>query len=162
MLLLYGVFAFGAYALWCETVRGVDPGLGDSWVVPVSNGYTFNMGDLTDKGYLRGPSGEQLQYGIERLGAAGDVVAFESDGNFYIFNTRTRTPQAIASESLAIATLRASHGTDSSLLEPNTFYLERRWGPLDMLAFIVISLPPAAAILLLSLAFRRSLRPIGG
>jgi hypothetical protein len=37
LLLGYGGVAFTGYAIWCEAIRDVDPGLGDAWRVPVGN-----------------------------------------------------------------------------------------------------------------------------
>src|SRR5437867_3088253 len=51
-LLVYAGTAFIVYAIWCGTARGVDPGLGDLWAVPVGTGYYFCMIDVTESGRL--------------------------------------------------------------------------------------------------------------
>lgn len=157
-LLLYGVFAFGAYAIWCESARGVDPGLGDSWIVPVGNGYKFGMVDVPDQCYLEGPSGGQFGQNLKRLGAAHDVLAWESEGTFRVLNTRTKNQQTVASEDIAVAMLKNAGDGDTALLEPSVFYGNRRWSYQDLIALVIAAIPPLGVPVFLSLLFRRSLR----
>src|SRR5258708_5442208 len=51
-LIVVGLFWFFGYAAYSWSVRKVDPGLGDSWAVPLRHGYFFCMIDVTDQGYL--------------------------------------------------------------------------------------------------------------
>ena len=48
----YAGLAFLGYAIWCKVFRGVDPGIGDGWQVPIANSVYFCMIDDTDDGYL--------------------------------------------------------------------------------------------------------------
>jgi hypothetical protein len=157
-LLLYGVLAFGAYAVWCESTRGVDSGLGDSWMVPVGNGYRFGMIDIPEQCYLEGPSGEQFGQNLKRLGAAHDVIAWESEGTFHVLNTRTKSQQTVASEAIAVAMLKNAGDGDTALLEPSVFYGNRRWSYQDLIALVIAAIPPLGAAVFLSLLFGRSLR----
>jgi hypothetical protein len=62
----YGGAAFVGYAVWCETLRGVDPGIGDVWRVPVGKDHYFCMIDVPEEGYLlkAGWSGAPIVHGI--------------------------------------------------------------------------------------------------
>jgi hypothetical protein len=75
--------AFAGYAIWCEAVRHVDPGIGDGWRVPVGNDLYFCMIDVPDDGYLLkgGCSGAPIVHGITELAAAGDLVVGLSESS---------------------------------------------------------------------------------
>jgi hypothetical protein len=46
-----GLVGFGVYAAWCDS-RGVDPGIGDSWFVPLGSGYRLAFVDIADQAFL--------------------------------------------------------------------------------------------------------------
>ena len=109
LLLGYGGAAFLAYATWCEAVRGVDPGIGDSWQVPVGNDHYFCMIDVPESGSLlkSGCSGGSIVNGITELAVAGDLIVGNSKSNGpFILDTRTGALQTFASVDAATAGVR--------------------------------------------------------
>jgi hypothetical protein len=52
VLSVYGTVAFIGYIYWCESVRHVDIGFGDTWAAHVENDYYFCMAESTDDGEL--------------------------------------------------------------------------------------------------------------
>lgn len=79
----YAGAAFTVYATWCEAIRGVDPGIGDGWQVPVGNDHYFCMIDVPEEGYLLkgGCSGAALVDGITLIGSSDDLVFGNSKSN---------------------------------------------------------------------------------
>jgi len=140
LLLGYAGAAFAGYAIWCEAVRGVDPGIGDGWQVPVGNDHYFCMIDVPDDGYLLkgGCSGAPIVHGITELAAAGDrmVGNSESSGPF-VLDTRTGELQTFASVDAALARI-----TPPPILQrAGDFYDSRRWGRAHAIAAVVIAVP---------------------
>ena len=158
LTLAYGLVAFVGYAIWCENVRGVDPGLGDSWVIPVGQGCTLDMVDQPDNAQISGPHRELLLEGVTRLAVAGEELVGESHGKFYAVNLREHTKRSLESEGEAVAALKRSGSKAPALLPVNDFYIARRWSYLDVLAALGIAAIPAAVSIALLLAFRRALR----
>lgn len=162
LVVAYGLVAFVGYAVWCEAVRGVDPGLGDSWVVPVGQGCTLVMGDQPTNAQISCPHHEQLLEGVTRVALAGEELVGESHGKFYAVNLRERTTRSLGSEGEAITLLRHSGLPSAELLPVNDFYIARRWSYLDVLAAFLIAAIPAALALSLFIAFRRALKGASG
>jgi hypothetical protein len=155
LLLVYAGAAFAGYAIWCEAVRDVDPGIGDGWRVPVGNDHYFCMIDIPDDGYLLkgGCSGAPIVHGITELAAAGDLVFgnSESSGPF-VLDTRTGALQTIASVDAALARI-----TPRPILQRAAdFYADRRWGRADAIAAVLIGVPAIAATISWYLWFIRS------
>ena len=144
LLLGYAGAAFAGYAIWCETVRDVDPGLGDGWRVPVGNDHYFCMIDVPDDGYLLkgGCSGAPVVHGITALAAAGDLVFGSSESNGpFVLDTRTGAVQTFASVDAAVAQMT----TPPILQTAADFYADRRWGRADVIAAVLIGVPVAVA-----------------
>ena len=153
VLLAYAGGAFSAYALWCETVRGVDPGIGDLWLVPLPNGWRFAMIDTPEEGYLTSRSGEQIHPGITRIGVRGDYV-FGQDGDTYFFiDTKSERDETLTAESDLLRKMRTIGATRDDLDAAVMFYGWRRWTIADALAAIVMAIPPSLLVLALGLRF---------
>jgi hypothetical protein len=157
LLLVYGGAAFAAYAVWCEAIRDVDPGIGDSWRVPIGDEWYFCMIDVPDNGYLLkgGCTGAPIVHGITELRAANHVVVgnSESSGAFRL-DTRTGTLQTFANMDAALDQM-----TPRPILESaNDFYANRRWGKADVFAAVLIGLPAIAAAIFWYRWFIRSPR----
>ncbi|HVG25056.1 MAG TPA: hypothetical protein VND45_12925 [Thermoanaerobaculia bacterium] len=148
-LLAYAGVAFGVYALWCENVRRVDPGIGDVWQVPLPNGWRFLMIDTPDSAMLVPPSGDNIAVDRARLGMRGDTILVADAGQFFAIDTKTRRRTEFASEEAMLRTFGSSRG---ELSDANWFYTRRRWTIADALAGVVIAAP--AAMLLLAMAVR--------
>ena len=145
VLLAYGAIAFISYAIWCGVARQVDPGLGDSWAVPIGNDYYFCMIDVTDHGYLmKGScSGSPPVSDIVQLAAAGDRIIGQSNSSgAFVFDTSSDSLQTYDNLSSALQQM----SPPPTLESPNTFYFRRRWSWLDLIAVIVIALPASLII----------------
>ncbi len=154
VLLAFGGAAFIAYAIWCEEVRHVDAGIGDSWAVPVGNDHFFCMIDVPDDGYL-------LKGGCSGTPAVDDVSELTEVGDRIVGNSRSSGPFVLDTRSGALqtfATLEAALGQFSprpSVQTANSFYVRRRWGWADLAAG-VLTVVPAGGILIVW--FRRFIR----
>lgn len=141
-LLMFGYAGatFAAYAIWCETIRGVDPGIGDGWQVPVGNDHYFCMIDVPEEGYLlKGScSGAAIVDGITRIGSSGDLVFGNSTSSgAFVFDTRTGALQTFANMDAAVARI-----TPRPILEgAGEFYTRHRWGYADAVAAALVAVP---------------------
>jgi hypothetical protein len=146
---------FVVYATYCEVVRDVDLGIGDSWRVPLGNGYRLVMIDTADQAFVEGPSGLQLHFGLKRIGTAGDVIAGEDEHGLFVINGERHTDETIASESSLRGVFPAGSG-EPQLVAPEDFYRHHRWGVPDLLAAVLIVVPPVLLLCALALRFVRS------
>jgi hypothetical protein len=156
LMMVYAGGAFAAYAVWCEVVRDVDPGIGDSWRVPLGNGYSLTMIDTSEQAFIRGPRGEQSHFGLTRIGSGRDVVAGEAESSFFLVNVRQHTDTSFASEADLQRQLSLQGVGQLQLMPPAEFYDQHRWGAADGLAAIAIAVPPFAALMFLVRRFARS------
>ncbi len=147
ILLLYGGVTFIAYGIWCEKVRHVDAGIGDSWMVPVGNDHFLCMIDIPEHGYLLkgGCSGSPAISDIVELAEVEDrIVGRSSSKGLFVFNTRSGElhpfleSEAVQKEISPLPTLQSA----------NAFYMRRRWGWLDLLAVSIIGSLGAAIMFL--------------
>jgi hypothetical protein len=98
------------------------------------------MIDVPEDGYLLkgGCTGAPLVYGISELAAAGDLVLgrSESSGPF-VLDTRSGALQTFASVDAALAPMTPRPTLQSAA----AFYNDRRWGPADAIAAVLIAVP---------------------
>jgi hypothetical protein len=137
VLLAYGGATFIGYAIWCEKVRHVDPGIGDAWVVPVGNDYSFGMIDIPEHGSLfkDDGSGSPEISDIVELAEVGDrIIGRSSSKGLFVFNTRSGELHPF----LEFEAVQKEISPVPALQSANTFYIHRRWGILDLVAVIVI------------------------
>ena len=71
-------------------ILGSDIGIGDSWAVPLKNGYELTSVDTPEYANINrrnDPLKENLIDGITHIQVVGDsVIGKEADGNYFIFN----------------------------------------------------------------------------
>jgi hypothetical protein len=137
ILLTYGGLAFIAYATWCETKRHVDAGIGDSWMVPVANNHFFCMIDVPEHGYLLkgGCSGSPAVSNIVDLAEVGDQIIGRSDlGGPFVLDTRSGEERFFPE----LEDAQKQIPTPATLQSANSFYINHRWGWLDLLALLII------------------------
>ena len=136
VLIGLGLLWFFGYAAYSWSVRRVDPGLGDSWAVPLRHGYFFCMIDVTDHGYLMkdGCSGSPTVDGIRELAEADDAIVGNSDRiGAFVFDMATGELRRHADVSTALAQVTAER-----LETADEFYRSRRFGWQDAAAFGVL------------------------
>jgi hypothetical protein len=119
-LVPYCALAFFVYAAWCDS-KGVDPGIGDTWQVPVRN-YVFTMVDDTSRGQLaQAASGPVRITGIRSIVEAGDSIIGESDSEgAFTLQTSTDTLTRYADLTMAAA----GFAPPPALQSPAAFYAQ--------------------------------------
>lgn len=151
----YAAAGFAAYAVYCELVRDVDLGIGDSWRVPLGNGYRLVMIDTPDQAFIESPTGSQLHFGLARIGMAGDAIAGEDQHGLFVIDSRLQTEQVVTAESGLRRNLPSGAG-QPQLVPPQDFYNHHRWGMQDVIAASVIIVPPLMLLFVLAWRFARS------
>ena len=156
VILVYGAVAFIGYSYWCEEVRQVDIGIGDSWKVPIANGYFFCMLDVPDRGAVMqgGCSGGFLVEDITAVAAVGDTLVGVSKGRGFTFDTLTGHFQEFPDAERATAQVSPV----PVLQDPNWFYASRRWSLADAISIGAVGL---GAVGLFIIWNRRYLRRAG-
>jgi hypothetical protein len=158
LLLIYGAVAFAGYAIWCETFRHVDVGIGDVWQVPVGNDHYFCMIDVPDNGYLLkgGCSGRPIVDEIIELAAADDLVIGNSKSHG-AFELDTRTGTLLTFTSMEAVLARTT--PRPVLRKANDFYSHRRWGYADAIVAALIGGQGIAITIFWYLWFLRMPKP---
>jgi hypothetical protein len=151
----FAAAGFLVYATYCEVVRDVDLGIGDSWRVPLGNGYRLVMIDTPDQAFIKSPDGRELHFGLKRIGSAGDLIAGEDEHGLFLIDGQRRTDEAIASESGLRKVLPPGSG-EPQLVAPANFYDVHRWGWPDVVAAVLIVAPPFLMFCALAWRFVRS------
>jgi len=123
------------YVLICEYLRGVDPGIGDLWQVPLGDDYYFCMIDTPDMGFIQrsGCSGEPLIGGVTKITTVGDNVAGYSEGSekgYFIFALSTGKINRYKDQSDSAVSLEAFYPGIESV---EKFYFSARWGFWELL-----------------------------
>lgn len=143
LMFAYAGAAFAVYTIWCETIRGVDPGFGDAWQVPVGNDHYFCMIDVPAEGYLLkgGCSGAPIVRGITLIGSSDDLVFGNSKSSGpFVLDTRTGVLQTFARMDTAVAQITPR----PTLQVASDFYARHRWGSADAIAVVLIGVPALA------------------
>jgi len=147
LLLPYLIFSFFIYAFWCEAVRGVDPGLGDSSKVPIGNGYSMKMTDLPNEAFIESPNEIKLSSVVELGDNNGVLFGRKSDHlPYFIFDLTNGNVFDFPSEEEFNEELLKFGVQDADLQSSLDYYLQERWGFQDFLALILILLPPFLAV----------------
>jgi hypothetical protein len=147
----YAAAGFAAYAVYCEVVRDVDLGIGDSWRVPLGHGYRLIMIDTPDQAFVESPTGVQLHMGLARIGTTEDLIVGEDAQGLFVIDGSHQTEHAVAPESGLRGIVLGGSG-QLQLVSPDDFYNRHRWGMPDVFAAIAIIVPPF--LLLIVLAWR--------
>src|SRR4051812_5262383 len=156
MSLAYGAAGFVVYAVYCEMIRDVDLGIGDGWRVPLGQGYTLKMIDTSEQAYVEAPSGQQLHFGLTRIGTAGTFIVGEDEHGFFAVDAARRSEQVFPSEGDARHALPSDLASHLELVEPGPFYDRHRWTYQDAIAALLLVAPPFVALCLLAARFARA------
>ena len=144
-----GFVGFGVYALWCETIRGVDAGIGDSWRVPLGSGYELQMIDVPEQVFVRTPTGGQRAFGFRRVGYSDKFIYLETESDKYQLIDKS-TGNSLENLSLdgLNAKLSEAGASPAILRSPAEAYSSLRWGVLDVVAALMILVPSALLTLM--------------
>jgi len=150
----YGFVALISYGIWCEEVRRVDIGItGDSWVVPVGNGYSLIMVDQTDHASLekdgsaivgRDSSGRNTTLsGITDISSENGKVTGKDGNGFFVLDINS----ARVSRYQDLESASQEFVAQPSIESVSYFYWSRRWGWPDLVAFGFFCLPAIGLLL---------------
>jgi hypothetical protein len=137
VLIPVGLIWFFAYAIYCGTVRNVDPGLGDSWQVPLRHGYYFCMTDNMNEGRLMKDkcNGSPPLHSIRELAQTGDsIVGWSQQKGAFTFDMSTGKLTMLDSREAALARLSPLPNFQTA----HEFYRSRRYGWQDVAALIIL------------------------
>jgi hypothetical protein len=149
---------FVGYGVWCETIRGVDAGIGDGWRAPLGSGYYLEMIDTPTDPFVIAPSGKQFGFGFLGIGHDDEVIYLETKANdFLLVEKATGDLSSLSSRAELDGRLRQLGSSPSAFKSGFDTYRSLRWGLVDLLAIpLVLGIP----LLLTSLlaAYIRKLR----
>ena len=139
--------AFCGYAAWCEQCRGVDPGLGDCWAVPLGDGWALRMIDAPEQAFLTSPRQERLRDGLRSLAVHGRFAVGEdaTPGSFFLINMPDGTAASFPSRAALEAECRRLGFGLPAFRSPEEFYRTHRWQLADLYAGLVALLLPLGA-----------------
>lgn len=91
------IFSYAVCSVVCLSAIAmalhIDPGIGDSWVAPLGQGYELSSVDLPESASITKEDGEIILDGIEKVELRGDSLIGSrwvgKDGRYFIFNLKT-------------------------------------------------------------------------
>ena len=109
-------------------ILGSDIGIGDSWVVPLKNGYELTSVDTPEYANInRRYDPESLIDGITHIQVVGDsVIGKGANGNYFIFNLKNGDKEDNLSYQNLTIKMKSRH---IKLVNNNTYYWEQREVP---------------------------------
>jgi hypothetical protein len=136
--------AFIGYSIWCELARGVDPGIGDMWKIPLVNGYSLVAIDLPSQAYIQTSSGDQIFFELTAIGRKGTFLfgMVQNKALYFVINTSIGSTELFKSEQ-AFHDKSKLLGINTFEMEPpEKFYFRYRWGVADLIAaLVIVSIP---------------------
>jgi len=147
-----GLLGFVGYGIWCETVRGVDAGLGDSWRVPLGSGYELIMVDTPEQAVIQTPTRQQLGFGLKRLGYNDLTIYFETEHDkFQLVEKKSGLSSMGLSQAELMTKLQSLGSPVPALRPPDRVYQSLRWGAKDLFAIpMVFGVPALLTLVVLS------------
>lgn len=134
-----GLFGFILYGLWCEMVRGVDPGAGDSFRVQIGSGYQLEAIDTMDQAFIRTPSGEEFGWSMKRVGFDDRTVYFETQsGTFELIEKINGQAIKDVTYTTLLQKLQELGSSSVNLRTPDVVYDDLRWEMKDLAAIPLI------------------------
>ena len=122
-----GVYAVSSFVcmIIIAIILGSDIGIGDSWSIPLKNGYELTSVDTPEYANInRRNDPECLIDGITHIQVVGDsVIGKEADGNYFIFNLQNGDKEDNLSYQNLTIKMKSRPIT---LVNNNTYYWEQR------------------------------------
>ena len=138
-----GVYAVSSFVcmIIIAIILGSDIGIGDSWSIPLKNGYELTSVDTPEYANInRRNDPECLIDGITHIQVVGDsVIGKEADGNYFIFNLKNGDKEDNLSYQNLTIKMKSRPIT---LVNNNTYYWEQRKVPYIIagIFFLLISI----------------------
>lgn len=139
--------AFIGYAAWCEKVRGVDPGFGDCWRVPLGYGHALCMVDTPEQAFITASHEDRVRDGLRSVAVHGRHVVGEgaAPGSFFLIDMPAGTRAAFPTRA-ALAEECCRLGFElPTLLTPEAFYRDHRGQLADLCAVLLAAIVPCGA-----------------
>ena len=127
-----GIYAVSSFVcmLIIAIILGSDIGIGDSWSIPLKNGYELTSVDTPEYANINrrnDPLKENLIDGITHIQVVGDsVIGKRTDGNYFIFNLQNGDKEDNLSYQNFATKMKSRSIT---LVNNNTYYWEQRKVP---------------------------------
>ena len=127
-----GIYAASSFVcmLIIAIIFGSDIGIGDSWSIPLKNGYELTSVDTPEYANINrrnDPLKENLIDGITHIQVVGDsVIGKRTDGNYFIFNLQNGDKEDNLSYQNLTIKMKSRPIT---LVNNNTYYWEQRKVP---------------------------------
>jgi len=127
-----GIYAVSSFVcmIIIAIILGSDIGIGDSWSIPLKNGYELTSVDTPEYANINSrndPLKENLIDGITHIQVVGDsVIGKEADGNYFIFNLQNGDKEDNLSYQNLTIKMKSRPIT---LVNNNTYYWEQRKVP---------------------------------
>jgi hypothetical protein len=143
LFLIYFVIAFVIYGFWCDFYRGVDPGLGDCWYVPLGAGYEISMIDVPDKAWID-KNDEPVLSGIVEIQKIYPYIYGRRESRYFMLDMNKGNLIYHNNIDALNEALRAKGIMQVKKLQSvHSFYISYRWGYRDLIAVVIIMIPPA-------------------
>ena len=127
-----GIYAVSSFVcmIIIAIILGSDIGIGDSWSIPLKNGYELTSVDTPEYANINSrndPLKENLIDGVTHIQVVGDsVIGKEADGNYFIFNLQNGDKEDNLSYQNLTIKMKSRPIT---LVNNNTYYWEQRKVP---------------------------------
>lgn len=124
-----GIYAASSFVcmLIIAIILGSDIGIGDSWSIPLKNGYELTSVDTPEYANINRRNDllkENLIDGITHIQVVGDsVIGKRTDGNYFIFNLQNGDKEDNLSYQIFTTKMKSRPIT---LVNNNTYYWEQR------------------------------------
>jgi hypothetical protein len=143
------VSAFSAY--WASCVRrGVDPGIGDSWQVPIAAGYSLRFIDTMEQAFVSPPetrAGAEQVPDVTEVGSNGPYVYGSVRGGAFLVDVGTGAVQRFGDREALLARL-SEQGLREAPMEPvKDYYFARRWTRADLVIPMAVGVPGLLVLL---------------
>jgi len=152
---VYFIVVAIVFVLFC-VIRGVDPGIGDGFSVPLGSGWKLECIDTPESGFIHRDSlgSETIIRGISQIGDDGTFVfGLSEDEGHFLFDTESGN----LTKDLALADLRerlAKAGvTFKGIMSTSQFYFAKRHMGLDLALLVVLGVPAVAFVII---SFKRA------
>lgn len=139
---MYALGAFILYALWCHEYRGVDPGICDTWYVPLDEELELSFIDVPDKGSIheRGKGvGVSLLSDITHIGQVTNYIyGYIGENDAFILNKTNKVIAYVQKVRLSAALAEKGITEPIQPIGVYRFYVVQRWGWEDIIAAVII------------------------